>query len=89
MKQMTGVTRSGTFAEFVLIDPTFAVVVARAEELLQQQQQIPQLTALSPLFCAGITVWEALEKAELQPGETVAIVGAGGLGSWRFDMHAP
>lgn len=36
----------------------------------------------APLMCAGATVWGSLEKttAGLQPGDTVAIVGIGGLG---------
>lgn len=75
-KLMTGVTRAGTFAEFALVDAACAVVVSRAGG----EQQVPSPMALSPLFCAGVTVWEALERAELQSGETVAIVGAGGLG---------
>lgn len=35
---------------------------------------------LAPIFCAGVTVWDALERAALRPGETVAVVGVGGLG---------
>ncbi|MBE3045526.1 zinc-binding dehydrogenase, partial [Candidatus Bathyarchaeota archaeon] len=34
-----------------------------------------------PIFCAGITVWDALERAELKNGETIAIIGLGGLGA--------
>jgi alcohol dehydrogenase len=34
----------------------------------------------APLFCAGYTVWSGLRWAEPQPGESVAVVGIGGLG---------
>lgn len=40
------------------------------------------LEQAAPLMCAGATVWGSLEKAtaDLQPGDTVAIIGIGGLG---------
>ena len=34
----------------------------------------------APLFCAGYTVWSGLRWAEPQPGESIAVVGVGGLG---------
>jgi alcohol dehydrogenase len=34
----------------------------------------------APIFCAGYTVWSGLRWAEPQPGETVAVLGVGGLG---------
>jgi propanol-preferring alcohol dehydrogenase len=39
-----------------------------------------RFASLAPVFCAGITVWDALKRAKLQINKTVAIVGAGGLG---------
>lgn len=40
------------------------------------------LDAVSPVLCAGITVYKGLKESGARPGETVAIVGAGGgLGS--------
>jgi len=40
------------------------------------------LEAISPILCAGITVYKALKESGVRPGEFVAIVGAGGgLGS--------
>lgn len=35
----------------------------------------------APLMCAGATVWNALLESNLQTGQTVAIVGIGGLGN--------
>ena len=34
----------------------------------------------APLMCAGITVWEPLERAEIGPGMKAGVVGLGGLG---------
>lgn len=40
------------------------------------------LAAISPVLCAGITVYKGLKESGAKPGQTVAIVGAGGgLGS--------
>lgn len=74
-KELVGVTRPGYFAEFTLVDAANAVVVARGDI-----GNIPSPTVLSPLFCAGVTVWDALERAHLHPGETGAVIGTGGLG---------
>ena len=79
-KQMAGITTPGTFAEFGLVDAASAVVITRAGDAGQDKEKIPSPATLSPLFCAGITVWDALERAQLQRGETVAVVGTGGLG---------
>lgn len=40
------------------------------------------LDAIAPVLCAGITVYKGLKESGARPGQTVAIVGAGGgLGS--------
>jgi len=40
------------------------------------------LAAVAPVLCAGITVYKGLKESGARPGQTVAIVGAGGgLGS--------
>ena len=40
------------------------------------------LDAVAPVLCAGITVYKGLKESGAKPGQTVAIVGAGGgLGS--------
>lgn len=40
------------------------------------------LEAIAPVLCAGITVYKGLKESGVRPGQTVAIVGAGGgLGS--------
>lgn len=34
----------------------------------------------APLFCAGVTAFHAIENCELQTGQWVVCIGAGGLG---------
>jgi propanol-preferring alcohol dehydrogenase len=34
----------------------------------------------APLFCAGVTVYRALQQAKIQPGQRLAVFGVGGLG---------
>ncbi len=34
----------------------------------------------APLFCAGVTVFRALKKAKVSPGQRLAVFGVGGLG---------
>lgn len=77
-REFLGITRPGNFAEYTLIDPASAVLIFRPG--VDPGFEIPSPAALSPLFCAGITVWDGLERAHIRPGETVAVVGAGGLG---------
>lgn len=69
---MKGVNTDGFFAEYTTVDAATAVVIPETSTATPAQ--------LSPIFCAGITVWDALSRAEVRPGETVAIVGIGGLG---------
>ncbi|RYP49352.1 hypothetical protein DL768_004912 [Monosporascus sp. mg162] len=67
-----GFQHDGAFAEYMVADP--ATTVKLPPSLSFEQA--------APLMCAGATVWGALEKATngLKPGDTVAVVGIGGLG---------
>jgi propanol-preferring alcohol dehydrogenase len=69
-QQITGVTVDGGFAEFVK---------APASHALKIPGQISS-SAAAPLFCAGVTVFRALQHATLQPGQRLAVFGVGGLG---------
>ena len=66
----TGVQMGGGHAEYM-------VAYADATMLLPDGLEYEQA---APLFCAGYTVWSGFRWAEPQPGETVAVVGIGGLG---------
>lgn len=66
--QSLGCTMDGLFAEYVVVD-------AREASLLPANLSFQ---SAAPLACAGTTVWGGLQRAGLQPGAWVAIVGAGG-----------
>ncbi|HLM61701.1 MAG TPA: alcohol dehydrogenase catalytic domain-containing protein, partial [Pyrinomonadaceae bacterium] len=66
----TGYSVNGCFAEYVLAD---AAYVGRLPK------EISFINA-APLLCAGVTTYKGLKETDAQPGEWVAIVGAGGLG---------
>jgi alcohol dehydrogenase, propanol-preferring len=69
-QQITGVSVDGGYAEFVKAPARHAT-------------KIPDNLSASeaaPLFCAGVTVYRALKKANIQPGQRLAIFGVGGLG---------
>lgn len=68
--QMMGKHRDGGYAEFVLMPDRS--VFALPKEIPFEQGAI--------LMCSSATSFHALRKARLQPGESVAIFGVGGLG---------
>src|SRR5438128_6022500 len=68
--QVTGITYDGGYAEY-MIAPVSAVALMPAE--------LPAVEA-APLMCAGVTTFNALRNAGARPGDTIAILGLGGLG---------
>ncbi len=69
---LSGYTVDGTFQQYC---------VAKAAHVARLHKDIP-LDAVAPVLCAGITVYKGLKESDVRPGQTVAIVGAGGgLGS--------
>ena len=70
--QLSGYTVDGTFQQYC---------VANAAHVARIPKDVP-LDAIAPVLCAGITVYKGLKESGAKPGQTVAIVGAGGgLGS--------
>ncbi len=69
-QQITGVTVDGGYAEFVR---------APASHALKIPDGLSSVEA-APLFCAGVTVFRALKKAKISPGQRLAVFGVGGLG---------
>jgi propanol-preferring alcohol dehydrogenase len=69
-QKITGVTVDGGYAEYVK---------APASHALRIPDNIMSVEA-APLFCAGVTVYRALKKASISPGQRLAIFGIGGLG---------
>ncbi len=65
-----GVYQDGGYSEFVL--------VPSHKYLVKLHGLDPDSTAA--LACSGLTAYTAVKKAQSQPGDTLVIVGAGGLG---------
>ncbi|KAL5615207.1 hypothetical protein BROUX41_005264 [Berkeleyomyces rouxiae] len=69
---LSGYTVDGSFQQYAVAS---AAHVARIPKECD-------LEAVSPILCAGITVYKGLKESGIKPGQHVAIVGAGGgLGS--------
>jgi len=69
---LSGYTVDGSFQQYA---------IAKAAHAAKLHKDIP-LDAVAPVLCAGITVYKGLKESGVRPGQTVAIVGAGGgLGS--------
>ena len=69
-QKITGVTVDGGYAEFVK---------APASHALKIPDGLSSIEA-APLFCAGVTVYRALQHASIQPGQRLAVFGVGGPG---------
>jgi len=68
--QMIGKHRDGGYAEYLVVPARS--VVPLPDEIPFEQGAI--------MMCSSATSFHALRKARLQPGETVAVFGVGGLG---------
>lgn len=70
--KLSGYTVDGSFQQYA---------IASAKHVAHIPEGVP-LDEISPVLCAGITVYKGLKESGARPGQTVAIVGAGGgLGS--------
>lgn len=69
---LSGYTVDGSFQQYA---------IAKAAHIARIPKEC-DLAAISPVLCAGITVYKGLKESGVRPGQYVAIVGAGGgLGS--------
>jgi D-arabinose 1-dehydrogenase-like Zn-dependent alcohol dehydrogenase len=68
--QISGVSFDGGYADYV---------VAPANALALIPDDLSDVDA-APLMCAGITTFNSLRNSGARPGDTVAILGIGGLG---------
>ncbi len=69
-QKITGVTVDGGYAEFVKVPASHAIGIPDSVSSIEA----------APLFCAGVTVFRALKKASVSPGQRLAVFGVGGLG---------
>ncbi len=78
-KKTPGLQTFGGYAKAIVVDQGF---VLRIPENLE-------LAAVAPLLCAGITTFSPLRHWKVGPGQTVGIVGLGGLGHMGLKLaHA-
>lgn len=68
--QVTGITSDGGYAEYL---------IAPANAIALMPDGLSPVEA-APLLCAGITTFNALRNSGARPGDTVAVLGLGGLG---------
>ena len=76
--QIPGITYDGGYADYV---------VAPIEALAHIPQELSFVEA-APLMCAGITTFNALRNSGARGGDTVAILGIGGLGHLAIQYAA-
>jgi alcohol dehydrogenase, propanol-preferring len=76
--QITGVTRDGGYAEYV-------VVPFEAAARIPDDLDAPEA---GPLLCAGVTTYNSLRNSGARPGDTVAVQGIGGLGHLAIQYAA-
>ncbi|KAK3116450.1 hypothetical protein LTR53_003176 [Teratosphaeriaceae sp. CCFEE 6253] len=67
---LQGFTTDGFFAEYAVVDQPNCIKLPDSMDI----------TTASPIFCAGITAFHAVDNCELKAGDWLAVVGAGGLG---------
>ncbi|WVW79311.1 hypothetical protein I302_101278 [Kwoniella bestiolae CBS 10118] len=72
----SGITTDGYFSEYALVEAKHCVVLPDSMNFEQA----------APLTCAGVTIYTAIKKANLKPGEIIAISGLGALGSLGVQM---
>ncbi|KAF2838782.1 GroES-like protein [Patellaria atrata CBS 101060] len=65
---LSGYTVDGSFQQYA---------IAKAAHVARIPKDI-DLAGVAPVLCAGITVYKGLKESGAKPGQTVAIVGAGG-----------
>ena len=69
-QKISGATVDGGYAQ---------LMKAKASHIVPVPSELSPAQA-APLFCAGVTVYRALQQADIRPGQRVAIFGIGGLG---------
>lgn len=68
--KITGITHDGGWASHVVVP---------WESAARIPDELPAAEA-GPLLCAGVTTFNALRNSGARPGDTVAVLGVGGLG---------
>jgi propanol-preferring alcohol dehydrogenase len=69
-EKITGISHDGGYAEYVVVP---AESLARIPDGLSAEEA-------APLLCAGVTTYNSLRQTGARAGDTVAVLGLGGLG---------
>jgi propanol-preferring alcohol dehydrogenase len=69
-RQITGETRDGGYGQLMLADASYVYPIP--ENLSDGDA--------APLLCPGVTAYGSVKKARLAPGQSVAVLGIGGVG---------
>ncbi|KAL1970131.1 hypothetical protein VTN77DRAFT_6536 [Rasamsonia byssochlamydoides] len=65
---VSGISRDGGFAEYAIVDAMQLIPVPDGMTAVQT----------APMMCAGVTIYAAIQKCALSPGQRIGIVGCGG-----------
>jgi D-arabinose 1-dehydrogenase-like Zn-dependent alcohol dehydrogenase len=76
--QVTGVTYDGGYAEYMIAPGTALALIPEGLSAVDA----------APLMCAGITTFNSLRNSGARPGDTVAVLGVGGLGHLAVQFAA-
>jgi D-arabinose 1-dehydrogenase-like Zn-dependent alcohol dehydrogenase len=68
--KITGISYDGGYAEYMVTPKESLALIPEALSAVEA----------APMLCAGITTFNALRNSSARPGDTVAILGIGGLG---------
>jgi len=77
-KKITGESIDGGYAEYML---GYALHTYKIPDALDDAEA-------APLFCPGVTAYGAVHKAQLGPGQTMALFGVGGVGHMVLQFAA-
>lgn len=65
---VSGISRDGGFAEYAVVDARQLIPIPEGMTAVQT----------APMMCAGVTIYTAIQKCALSPGQRIGIVGCGG-----------
>ena len=67
---ITGVTFDGGYADYMIAPSSTLALIPEGISAIDS----------APLMCAGVTTFNSFRKSAARPGDTVAVIGIGGLG---------
>ena len=76
--QVPGVTYDGGYADYMIVPATALALIPEGLSAIDA----------APLMCAGITTFNSLGNSGARPGDTVAVLGIGGLGHLAIQFAA-